>query len=270
MSKIDTAIMNIGQLDTLARADSPVHRLDPRAKLLATVVFIVTVMSFNKYRISALVPFTLFPILTIVLGNLPSRDLLKRLLWIAPFAVLIGVFNPLLDRQPILSIGPLTISGGWVSFASILLRFCLTVLAAFILVASTGFNTICLSLEKLGVPNIFVVQLQFLYRYAFVLAEEVLRMLRGWQLRAPLRKAMTLSTFSTFLGSLFLRTTSRSQRIYRAMCCRGFDGTLHPSRPLHWKTRDTLFVLVCCSLFILFRFTNPALWLGRLLTEMFS
>jgi len=157
-----------------------------------------------------------------------------------------------------------------VSFVSILIRFLLTVLAAFVLVATTGFNAICLALEKVGVPNVFVMQLLFLYRYAFVLAEETGRMIRAWQLRAPLRKAMRLSTFSTFLGSLFLRTTSRAQRIYQAMCCRGFEGQLHPARRLCWARRDTVFLACCCVLFAVLRFTNPAVLLGKLITEIFS
>ena len=270
MSKTDSIITNVGHLDTLARQDSPIHRLDPRAKLLTTLAFIVMVVSLDRYQVSAMLPFAVFPIVLIVLGRLPAGYLMKRVLWVAPFAILVGIFNPLLDRQILLHIGTLEISGGWVSFASILIRFFLTVLAAFILVATTGFNTICLSLEKIGVPNIFVMQLLFLYRYVFVLAEESGRMVRAWQLRAPLRKAMTIQTFSTFLGSLFLRTTGRAQRIYQAMCCRGFDGQLHPGRRLGWKMADTVFLAGFIVLFVLFRFTNPAMFLGGLITRIFS
>ena len=270
MSKTDSIITNVGYLDTLARQDSPIHRLDPRAKLLTTLVFIVMVVSFDKYQISAMLPFVVFPIVLIVLGNLPLRYLMKRVLWVMPFAILIGIFNPLLDRQTLLHIGSMEISGGWISFASILIRFCLTVLAAFVLVATTGFNTICLSLEKIGVPNIFVMQLLFLYRYAFVLAEESSRMVRAWQLRAPLRKAMSIQVFSTALGSLFLRTTNRAQRVYQAMCCRGFDGQLHPARRLHWRMSDTIFLFAFCLLFSIFRFINPAVLLGRFVTGIFS
>lgn len=270
MSKADTIILNLGYLDTLARTDSPVHRLDPRAKLLTTLVFIVTVVSFDKYQISAMLPFFLFPIVMIALGGLPVGYLLKRLLWVAPFAVMVGIFNPILDRQVLFEIGTLHVTGGWVSFASILLRFMLTVLAAFILIATTGFYTICLALEKVGVPNVFVMQLLFLYRYAFVLVEEAARMGRAWQLRAPLRKAMGIGTFTTLVGGLFLRTTDRAHRIYRAMCCRGFQGQIHLSSRLNWTHKDTLFLLGCCIVFILFRLTNPALALGRLITGIFQ
>ncbi len=270
MSKTDSVITNVGYLDVLARQVSPIHRLDPRAKLLTTLAFIVMVVSFDKYQISAMLPFAVFPIVLIVLGNLPAGYLIKRVLWVAPFAVLVGIFNPFLDRQILLHIGSIEISGGWVSFASILIRSLLTVLAAFVLVATTGFNTICLALEKIGVPNIFVMQLLFLYRYAFVLAEESGRMVRAWQLRAPLQKAISIQNFSTLLGSLFLRTTSRAQRIYQAMCCRGFEGRLHPAKQLHWTMTDTVFLTGFCLLFVVFRFGNPAIFLGEFITRIFS
>jgi cobalt/nickel transport system permease protein len=269
MSKTDSIIMNLGYLDTLARQESRIHRLDPRAKLLTTLVYIVMVVSFDKYQISAMVPFLIFPIVMITLGNLPTGYLLKRVLWVAPFAVLIGIFNPLLDREVLYQIGTLNVTGGWVSFASILLRFFLTVLAAFILIGTTGFYTICLALEKIGVPDVFVMQLLFLYRYAFVLVEETARVVRAWQLRAPLRKAMTIHTFTVLVGGLFLRTVDRARRIYQAMCCRGFDGHIHLSSRLHWTFKDTFFLVGFSSLFVIFRFTNPALLMGRLITEVF-
>lgn len=270
MPKTDSIILNLGTLDALARVDSPVHRLDPRAKLVTTLAFIVTVVSFGKYEISAMLPFLVFPVVMIVLGGLPIGYLLKRLLWVAPFAVMVGIFNPLLDRQVMLEIGTQHITGGWISFASILLRFVLTVLAAFILISTTGFYTICLALEKIGVPNVFVMQLLFLYRYAFVLAEETARMGRAWQLRAPLRKAMNIDTFISLAGCLFLRTTERARRVYQAMCCRGFDGQIHLSRQLKWTLKDTLFLIVFCGLFIIFRLFNPALTLGHLITGIFE
>jgi len=55
-----------------------------------------------------------------------------------------------LDRQTILTLGPVAISGGWVSFASILVRFVLTVAATLALVAGTGIHGVCRGLELLG------------------------------------------------------------------------------------------------------------------------
>ena len=169
MGNIESALLNLGYLETLSYQDTPLHRLDPRVKLLTTLVFIIAVVSFGKYEITGLLPFIIFPVVLVAVGNLPPGYLAKKILLAAPFAFFIGIFNPLLDRTVLLHLGPLGISGGWVSFASIMLRFVLTVSAAFILIAGTGLNAVCLALEKLGAPNSFAVQLLFLYRYIFVL-----------------------------------------------------------------------------------------------------
>jgi cobalt/nickel transport system permease protein len=52
---------------------------------------------------------------------------------------MIGIFNPLIDRDILISLEGIDISGGWVSFVSILIRFVLTVGAALTLIAVTGY-----------------------------------------------------------------------------------------------------------------------------------
>ena len=119
MGRIDTAYFDLGSLDALAYRDSNIHRLDPRAKLVTTLVFIITVVSFDKYSIAALIPFLLYPATLLVRADLPAGPILKKLLIALPFALFIGIFNPFFDRQIILQIGSLELSGGWISFASI-------------------------------------------------------------------------------------------------------------------------------------------------------
>jgi cobalt/nickel transport system permease protein len=270
MAATDSIISRIGDLDTLARRESFIHHLDPRAKLLTTLAFTLTMVSFGKYQISAMLPMTVFPVVLMAVANLPAGFLIRRVLWVTPLAVLVGVFNPLLDTSVHLRVGTLEISGGWISFLSILIRFFLTVLAALILVATTGFNNLCAAMEKIGFPNIFVMQLLFLYRYAFVLAEEGARMVRACRLRAPLWAAINISTFSVLLGSLFLRTAARAQRIYQAMCSRGFQGRLPLARSLNWTVKDTVFILIFFVLLMGIRCFNLAVWAGELIMGFFS
>jgi cobalt/nickel transport system permease protein len=87
------------------------------------LVFIVAVVSFGKYEITGLLPFIIYPVVLIAMGNLPPGYLAKKILLAAPFAFFIGIFNPLLDRAVLVHLGPIGISGGWVSFASIMIRF---------------------------------------------------------------------------------------------------------------------------------------------------
>ena len=267
MGKLEHHFYDIGYLDTLAGQDTAVHRLDPRAKLITTVIFIALVVSYGKYEISALIPFAFYPIYLLAAGNLPPGYIFRKILVVSPFAVLVGIFNPLLDQAAHMEIGGFAIAGGWVSFASILVRFTLTVGAAMTLVAVTGFNTVCMALEKLGAPKFFALQLLFLYRYLFVLVDEAARMVRARSLRVFNGRGMNLRAYGSLLGHLLLRTLSRAQRIHSAMWCRGFDGNIRIMRPLSFGPREYLFMSVWIALFITFRFINIPLLLGTAITE---
>ncbi len=152
------------------------------------------------------------------------------------------------------------------SFASILLRFALTVAAAVVLVGSTGFHQVCAGLGSLGLPQVFTTQLLFLHRYVQVLAGEAARMSLARELRSPGGASLPLAVYGSLLGHLLLRAMERAQRIYQAMVARGFNGQLRSTRPLRWRRVDTLFVAVCWGSFVLARQVDLAHLLGRLLT----
>lgn len=97
-----------------------VKSLDPRAKILVTLMFVVAVTSFGKYEVSRLMPFALYPAAMAGLSGVSPGLVLKRTLIAAPFILLVGLFNPLFDRAPLLRIGPLVLTGGWMSFFSII------------------------------------------------------------------------------------------------------------------------------------------------------
>jgi cobalt/nickel transport system permease protein len=183
----------------------------------------------------------------------------------APFAVLVGMFNPLLDRHPVEAVGPIVLTGGWLSFGSILIRFVLTVGAALSLVACTGMNQLGAALERLGVPTVFVVQLLFLHRYLFTVSEQSARMARSVDVRSSGRPAR-LSTYASMIGHLLLHSMDRAVRIHRAMVARGFDGEIRVLHRSVFQWRDAAFVFGWISLFIAARMWNLADAVGSLLT----
>jgi cobalt/nickel transport system permease protein len=264
-SRLETAFYDLGRLDLLAEKDSPIHRLDPRAKVVTALLFIVYVVSFDKYEISRLLPFFLFPAFLIGVADLPFLYLLRKLAIISPFVLVIGIFNPFLDREIILHLGPLQISGGWISFVSILLRFLLTVGAALLLIATTGFPAICMALEKLGAPRIFAVQLLMLYRYIFVLIEEAIRMLRAYALRATSDKKVRYHIFKQILGNLLLRTIDRAQRIHLAMLSRAFTGEIRIVQRYTFARTEFFYTVGLVLLFTFIRFIDISALLGNLL-----
>ncbi len=265
---LDEEFFDIGRLDRLSYKNSPVHRLDPRVKLIATLLFLFTVISFSKYEISGLLPLFLFPLLLTVLGEIPLLFILKKVLWVSPFAVFIGIFNPLLDTNQFWVFPGFTLAAGWVSFFSILLKFFLTISAALLLIATTPFPNVCHALRSLGLPLLFVSQLLFLYRYLFVLTEEVMRMVRARDMRSFGEKGTGIRVFIRIIGTLFLRTLERAERIYSAMLSRGFRGDLPILRPFRFRTVDLLFLAVTASSTLFFRFYPVTQEVGRLAQEL--
>lgn len=268
MAKIESAFRDLSHLDALAARDSIIARLDPRVKVLTAAVFVLCVVSFDKYVIAAMLPFALFLSLIMGLGGIPAHFILKKLVLVSPFALLLGMFNPFLDQQTLLYLGPIPLSGGWLSFLSILLRFCLTVGAMLILIATTGFNGVCMAMEKMGMPKIFAVQLLLLYRYIFVLMDEGQRMYRARALRSFQGRGTDMKTFGHLIGGLLLRTLDRGQRIHLAMLCRGFDGTIRIRQTLRLTARDIVVFLAGAMLLIVMRRFNIALLLGNFITDL--
>jgi cobalt/nickel transport system permease protein len=182
---------------------------------------------------------------------------------------MIGIFNPIIDRNAIMYFSGIAISGGWISFASILIKFVLTVSTAFTLIACTGFNNICFALNRIGVPKIFTTQLLFLYRYIFVLAEEAARMIRARNLRSFNRKGKGIKSYGPLLGNFFLRTMNRAERLHLAMSCRGFDGNIRVMNKFRFGLSEFSFMLIWISFFILFRLVNVTQLVGNFFTRLF-
>jgi cobalt/nickel transport system permease protein len=261
--------LDFGTLDALAYGDSPVHRLDARTKVLAAAAFVVTVVSFPKYEIGGLIPCFLLPVLAVSVSGVPVAPLLKRLLAASLFAVLLGIFNPLLDTAVMYRIGGVPISAGWVSFASILLKYCLTMSALLALVATTSFPGVARALGRVGVPDVFVCQLVFLYRFLFVLVAEGRRMALARDLRSFDGRGRGLRVTAALLGTLFVRTIERAERVYRAMRSRGFRGALLFGKPERLRAADLACLALTAVLLALFRSRDVVGLIGLRLQALF-
>lgn len=270
MSSADSGLYELGRLDSFALRDTAVHRVDPRAKVIATLAFIIAVVSFGRYEVASLLPLAVFPLVLAIEGDVPLRWLGGRLLAAAPFALIVGVFNPVFDREVLVTLWDVAVSGGWISYLSIIVRFLLTTAAALVLIATTGFTDVCNALERLGVPDVFATQLLFLYRYIFVLGEEALTMGRARDLRSTRRHGRGVRVYGRMLGTLLLRTFARAQRIYSAMLLRGFDGSVRVRHRPSGGARGALFAAGWCALFLLLRLVNVPGAIGAMLIGALS
>jgi cobalt/nickel transport system permease protein len=265
----DEKYFDVGRLDRLSYQETCVHRLDPRAKVIATMLFLITVISFPKYEVVALAPFFLFPVLLMTIGEIPVRFIIKKIIVVSPFAIFIGIFNPLLDTGTAIVISGIPISAGWLSFLSILLKFALTISAALLLIATTSFPGVCHALRRLGFPSLFVSQLLFLYRYLFVLMEEVMRMTRARDMRSFGMHGTGVKVFVRLFGILFLRTVDRAERIYYAMLSRGFQGDIPTIKRSRLSAADLTFMATTIAFLGVFRFFPITEEIGRAVQGLF-
>lgn len=247
-------------MERAADASSPLHRADPRAKLLVTVVYLVTMLSMPLEAFSGLLLFAVYPILAAPAGGLRYGDLLRRSLAVLPFVALVGVFNLFYYREAAFRIGPVVVTRGGIDFLAILLRGMLSVQALLLLVYTTGYYRICRSLQQMGLPAVFTTQLLFVYRYLYVLAEEALGMTLARDARSFGRRSYPLRLWGTLVGQLLMRTFARAERIGRAMLARGFDGRMPyvGGTQEHWRAADTAAVLFTGAAFIAVRVLHPA------------
>jgi len=264
MASIEGTMLDFRRLDQLAAGHTALHRLDARAKVLTTLAFVLAVVSFGRYALAALLPFFLYPVAVLSLGDLPAGYFARKVALILPFALAVGMLNPLFDREVMVRLGPIGVTGGWISCASIVVRAALTVSAALVLVGVTGFPEICRAMERLGAPQAFTVQLLFLYRYIFVLTEEGGRSSRARELRSFGGKGQGIRSYGSLVGHLLLRTWMRAERIHMAMRARGFTGEFHTTAPSRFGIRELLFLLCWSTLFIVLRLRNVPQLLGGL------
>lgn len=249
MSHVETALHHVGTLDELSARDTAAVRLDPRGKLAVTIAFVAVVASFGRLDLGRLIPLVALFMLAVPLCDVPWRLLLVRLAVASPFALGIAALEPFLDRRPALSLAGVQVTTGEIAFVVILTKFALSLGAALLLVATTGFDTVCAALGRVGAPRVVVAQLSLTYRYLFVLGGEASRMVRAHAMRAPGLKRPSLRTAGTLLGHLLVRALDRAERIHRAMLARGFNGRFPARRP--WRLRGSDVAFVSCALLLL-------------------
>jgi len=226
-------------VDRYANLDSPLHALDARTKLVGFSALIVTVLYTPAGDAGRF--FAFFFIMAIIAGisQIPLQYVIGRTLAILPFVLLAGLAAPWKGSE------------GWAWFLALLLRSTLCLLILVILTNTTRFVELLRGLRKLGCPRVLVANLSFLYRYIFVLADEVMRMRQARDSRRVGRAGALaeLRTLGSMLGTLMVRSFERADHMYNAMLSRGFSGEFPVAAPRKFSWRDLAFVAVV-ALFI--------------------
>ena len=253
MNQISNAIYEIHHMDTIASRDQWVNQIHPLVKFVLTVAYIAMVVSFSKYDLIGLVGMIVYPIAGFILAELSFKDSLKRLRIVIPLVCLIGIVNPFFDRVPI-QIGDITVNGGVISMFTLIFKGIFTVLAAYLLIATTTIEKICYALRLLHLPEIMITQFLLTYRYVTVLLEEVNRITQAYSLRAPNQKGIHYKVWGTLTGQVLLRSMDRANAVYESMLLRGYDGSFsYMGKDIGITVPDVIYMIFWLAVFIIFR-----------------
>lgn len=209
---------------------SVVHRLPAEVKIVAAFLTVLCVVATPREAFGVFGGFLLLLAAVWVAARIPPGWMARRALIEAPFVVL-AVLLPFTGPDPRIEWAGLSLShaglfGAW----NILAKGTLGVLTSLTLAATTPMRDLLLGLQRLRAPALVVTIATLMLRYADVIAAEARRMRlarisRGhdprflWQAGATARG----------VGSLFVRSYERGERVHLAMLSRGWTGTLPPT-----------------------------------------
>ncbi len=230
--------MQHGFLDKYANLDSPLHRLDARAKIVGFFFLIIICVSTPPRYWQAFAAYFVLLMALLAISRVPVFYVVKRMAVVLPFILVVAIFTPFFKRGGgSYNLGPLTVSAsGLMVLWNVAAKSLVSVFSIILLSSTTSFPELLKGLERLKVPRLLVALLSFTYRYIFVLVDEVQRMRRardsrGWRGRW-LGEGKVIGHM---IATLFLRSYERGERVYGAMLARGYDGHI---RTLKLSTFD--------------------------------
>ncbi len=237
---------------------SPIHRLDPRLKLIAALGTVMAASLVPTGQWWPLLALAALLAAALALSRLPLSALLARTMPALPFVLLAALSVPFARPGDTLwspRLGPLTLSltrEGLLALSTILARAWLSLWAATLLVASTSLPALQQALRALHVPAILCSTIALMIRYLFVLVDEASRLMAARASRTAgnrLTLRGRIRVLGGMIGSLLVRSIDRAERIHAAMLARGYDGTLRTLQSLHWRRADTVALLLyACAL----------------------
>ena len=241
-------------LDKYSTLESPIHKLNPKAKIIALFLLLLISVSTKPTSYFAFAIYSAMIFLLIYLSNVPFKYVLKRSLIVIPFVVMVAIFIPFIKHDTVGGGISLGISGGatgrfsnsysgFIIFFNVLVKSYIGVLTVILLSSTTSFNKLLRGFEDLKAPKFFIMLASFTYRYLFILADEIIKMKRARDSRCFGGKWLWhAKTVGHMIGTLFLRSYERAERIYIAMVSRGYEGEFNRVKSQAFKRRDFVFV----------------------------
>jgi cobalt/nickel transport system permease protein len=223
---------SLGTVEAVAAKDSPVHRLDPRVKIVGLIGLVLVAVTLPTGSWAAFGALAAILVVLAALSRLPPLYVLRRMTIEIPFLLAAAVL-------------PFTAEDGFALGATVALKVSISVLAMVILSSITPFPKLLRGFEMLKVPRLILTIVAFMWRYMHVLAGEVSRMQTARAARGYSASWLWQATsVGPLIATLFLRSLERGERVHLAMMGRLYDGSMPETATGHLETdtKDVLFL----------------------------
>lgn len=205
--------------------DSSLHRLDARTKLIGTMALVIVVVSTPPQAYGGFAGYAILLVAGLAIGRVPIGYVLARWLIVLPFLVGVAAV-PFLGPGDVRVWGVSVSQAGLLTLWNVVVKASLSVAAMTLLIGSTHFSDLLGALDRLRVPRVLVMLIGTAHRYAFILVDEARRMKRARDARGfGGRWVWQAGVIGRMVGTLFLRSYERAERVHEAMLARGFNGT---------------------------------------------
>jgi cobalt/nickel transport system permease protein len=206
-------------LDRYSRGTSIMHRWPAWFKMCLAISLITSGLFIrgDAWPLHGLLLCIVFAGLSI--AGIPMSYLWHRLLGFWLFALLLTISIP----------AGQVFRAGWDLAVTILLQSTLGFLTGLWLVNVTPFDKLLHTLRRCGVPKLLIAILAFMYRYSYVVFDELQRMRTARNARNFGNSSWRSDWKSNaqMIGMLLVRSLSRAERVHGAMCARGWSGDIH-------------------------------------------
>ncbi|MEN8152425.1 MAG: energy-coupling factor transporter transmembrane component T [Acidobacteriota bacterium] len=200
--------------DNYSTIKSPVHKISPGIKLITAflLLMILAVLPY-RYLLWGAPAITVFLLISTLISKIPLIPTLRRILIILPIVV------------PVILINSVFMTNGGKNSLVLAIRSFLSIFTLIILISVTKFSDILRTLRSWHFPKILLMILSFMYRYFFLLTDELEKMVRATKMRWGKRSGLkVIKVYGQILGILFIKSYIRAERVYHAMVMRGFNG----------------------------------------------
>ncbi len=229
---------------------SPVHRLPAHVKIVAAFLTIVVIVLTPPTPAWVFMAYTVVVVGVVALSGIGPATVLRRMRVEIPF-VAFAVLLPFVGQGQRIPIGPLELSEpGLLAAWNILAKATLTLLVSVTLASTTSATDLVAGLQRLRVPDLLVQIVSAMVRYVHVVSQEWSRMsraraARGFTARGP----RSWWVLGQSVGTLFIRSYERGERVHLAMVSRGYSGrlpvlTTTTAGPAEWARALTVPVVI--------------------------